>query len=200
MSLLLFLALFFFQPPLWIWNVLLTWSPHPDSRGNASADAMAKNSATRPAQPLCLMYSHIHDTSPTSSHWHAVFCHSEKCLSRLSSVTCHHSTSTWIGPNEKPWLVHHFSPHFAILTHVSQGGMLKEINENWFITGFISVAQKCCEACLICISNNPGNMKMRKEYEITLVLKKFSLQLPLTWNVRLQGTSSHTQFCVKTEF
>lgn len=47
-------------------------------------------------------------------------------------------------------------PHFAILTHASQGRMLKEINENWFITGFTSVTQKCCEACLICISNNPG--------------------------------------------
>lgn len=36
--------------------------------------------------------------------------------------------------------------------------MLKEINENWFITGFTSFAQKFCEACLICISNNPGKV------------------------------------------
>lgn len=82
------------------------------------------------------------------SHWHAVFCHSEKCLSHVSRVTCHHSTSTWIGPNEQPWLLHLFPLHFAILTHVSQGGALKEINENWFITGFTSVAQKFCEAFL----------------------------------------------------
>lgn len=66
-SLLLFLTLFFFQPSLWIWNVLLTCSPHPDTSGNASADATAKNIATCPAQPLCLTYSHIHDNSPTSS-------------------------------------------------------------------------------------------------------------------------------------
>lgn len=61
------LMLFFFQPPLLFWNILLTCSSHPDSRGNVSADATAKNTATRPAEPLCLMYSHIHDTSPTSS-------------------------------------------------------------------------------------------------------------------------------------
>lgn len=36
-------------------------------------------------------------------------------------------------------------------------------------------------------------LKMSKEYELTVILK-FSLQLPLTWNVRLQGTSSRPQF------
>lgn len=66
-SLLFFLTLFFFQPSLWFWHVLLTCSPHPDPSGNTSADATAKNTAMCPAQPLCHTSSHIHDTSPTSS-------------------------------------------------------------------------------------------------------------------------------------
>lgn len=94
---------------------------------------------------LYLTYSYIHDTSPTSSLTDT------QSFATLKNVyhICLVSLAIILH-------LHHFPPHFAILTHVSQGGMLKEMNENWFVTGFTLVAQKCCEACLICISNNHG--------------------------------------------
>lgn len=147
-SLLLFLTLFFLQPSLWIWNVLLTCSPHPDPSGNAS-DATAKNTATCPSQPLCLTYSHIHDNSPTSSLTDTQSFATLKNVYHMSleslAIILHlHGSARMNNPDFSIF----FPLHFAILTHVSQGGALKEINENWFITGFTSVAQKFCEAFL----------------------------------------------------
>lgn len=48
----------------------------------------------------------------------------------------------WMGPNQKPCLPKHFSSHFARLTHgldhVSKGGMLTAMAQNWFHKGFFS--------------------------------------------------------------
>lgn len=64
----------------------------------------------------------------------------------------------WMGPNQKPCLPKHFFPHFARLTHgldhVSKGGMLTAMAQNWFTKGFSPVAQRHCENCHICLGNN----------------------------------------------
>lgn len=86
------------------------------------------------------------------SHWHAVFCHSEKCLSHVSRVTCHHSTSTEIGPNEQPWLLHLFSPSLChINTCVTRRGAERNKWELVYYRVHFSRSK-----ILWSISNNPG--------------------------------------------
>lgn len=62
--------------------------------------------------------------------------------------------------NGNPCFPKYFFPHFAKLfhglDHVSKGGMMEMVNSYWYTKGFLVAAQKHCESCLTCITQNAG--------------------------------------------
>nr|XP_014351169.1 PREDICTED: uncharacterized protein K02A2.6-like [Latimeria chalumnae] len=58
-------------------------------------------------------------------------------------------------------------PHFARmchgLAHVSKGGMIAQIEKDWFAPGFASMAQQYCRTCPICQAYNIGKSEPTKK-------------------------------------
>lgn len=133
----------------------------PVSRGNAQADAAAKAAAESKVPPTsCEMMATCSDPLASLPEMQSLATQQERSLWRSCGATCDTHDNVWIGPNGNPCLPKHFFPHFAKLTHgldhVSKGGMLEMINQFWFTKGFSVTAQKYCESCLICVTQNSG--------------------------------------------
>lgn len=134
----------------------------PIFRGNTRADAAAK-AVAKSAKTLL---SYAMAKAPCPDAWvllagmQSFATPKEKSVWRSCGAAWDNVDKIWIGPNTNPCLPKHFFPHFAKLTHgldhVSKGGMLEMINQFWFTKGFSVAAQKHCEVCFICLTQNAG--------------------------------------------
>ncbi|XP_034087457.1 protein NYNRIN-like [Gymnodraco acuticeps] len=140
-------------------------STDPVSLGNAPADSAAKAAALIPLAPhahsfVKIPVSSFTDKMSSLTSMQQLATPVEKAQWKAAGAAFDPTSSIWVGPNSNPCLPRHFFPHFAKLTHgldhVSKGGMLEAINQEWFTRGFTVTAQKHCEACLICIMQNSG--------------------------------------------
>ena len=130
------------------------------SRGNSRADAAAKAACHVPyAEHRSHAHTHTAFSLPLSVK--AMQTMATTVERRLwAKVGATYTDGIWTGPNHKPCLPKHFFSHFANVTHgrdhVSQGGMMSAMEENWFTKGFSVTAQRHCQTCMICITHNAG--------------------------------------------
>ncbi|XP_062255780.1 protein NYNRIN-like [Platichthys flesus] len=131
----------------------------PVSQGNARADAAAKAAACQPLSASHILLQ-VDPTTPTADLQDLQLraTADERGLWKRSG--CTHTHGVWVGPEGKPCLPKYLFPHYAKLTHgkdhVSKGSMMAAISQHWFTKGFSSYAQKFCQACMICATNNIG--------------------------------------------
>nr|XP_020445034.1 uncharacterized protein LOC109953943 [Monopterus albus] len=128
----------------------------PISQGNSRADAAAKKAALSHPPTSSLFVSSPVSVPDSLTALQSFATSAEKQQWCTCGATF--SDDIWLGPDNKPCLPKHFFPHYAKLAHgldhVSKGGMLDIINQHWFTKGFY--AQKHCQSCMICPTNNPG--------------------------------------------
>lgn len=135
-------------------------SCQPSLKGNAATDVAAKAAALTPPTTT-LAVSLPANNSPASLSDVQAFASPDE---RTAWKNCGaiYRGGRWVGPNNRPCLPRHFVPAYWKLTHgldhVSKGGMLELISQNWFTKGFSVAAAKHCSLCLICARCNIGRV------------------------------------------